>query len=86
MSVRTEDLKRWAMIKFRAMLRGKKLTEQFERWAVGELGRDYLFRVELRLNDEAATFVSDSANRAQLDAERLDDASSPPRGARGTGR
>jgi hypothetical protein len=72
MSVNVDDLKRWALQEFRKMLHGARLTEQFERWAKGELGRDYTFMIEMTLNDATESFVNDARNRAALSAERLD--------------
>lgn len=68
-----DDLKRWALRHFREMLRSQRLTEQFQRWADGELGRDYLFNIEMRLNDDTANFFEDQDNRKKLKAERLAD-------------
>lgn len=69
--IRVEDLKAWAMVRFREMLRGARLTGQFQRWADGEIGKNYMFKIEMVLNDEAADFVRSPANRAKLDAEKL---------------
>lgn len=66
-----DDLKRWALRHFREMLRSQRLSEQFQRWADGELGRDYIFNIEMQLNDETANFFENPDNRKKLKAERL---------------
>ncbi|HUU59117.1 MAG TPA: hypothetical protein VMZ50_06205 [Phycisphaerae bacterium] len=68
--IRVEDLKAWARIRFDEMLRGERLTSQFQRWADGELGRDYMFKIEMVLNDEVAGFVREASNRPKIDAAK----------------
>lgn len=68
-----DDLKRWALRKFRERLRGRRLSEQFERWVSGEMGRDYTFQIEMTLDDDTARFFNDPANREKLRAEHLAD-------------
>lgn len=68
--ISVSDLKAWARMHFEERLRGERLTAQFERWASGELGQDYMFQIDMRLNDAVAAFIRDPANRAKLDAAR----------------
>lgn len=66
-----ERYKRWAMIKFREILRGARVTEQIGRWVSGEMGAEYRFRVDIALNEEAKHFVDDPKNAERLNQERL---------------
>jgi len=59
------------MIRFRAMLRGRRVTEQVERWLAGELGPEYRFQIEFSFNEDAASFVSNPANAEKLAKENL---------------
>lgn len=84
-----DDIKRWMLVKFRQTIRGRKVTDNIERWLHGELGKSFEFKAmefNVMLADEALAFVRAPENRAALDAERLDDTAPPARGARGTGR
>ena len=66
-----ERYKRWAMIRFRQMLRGNRITEQIQRWLAGELGPEYRFSIEFAFNDEATSFVGNTANAESLAQEKL---------------
>jgi hypothetical protein len=66
-----EKYKRWAMMKFREMLRGIRVTDQITRWASGEMGDEYRFRLDIAMNDEARKFIEDPANAEKLGQERL---------------
>jgi len=65
-----DRVKQWAMIKFREILRGARVTEQITRWASGELG-EYRFNVNMVLNDETKRFIDDRTNTEKLNQERL---------------
>lgn len=65
-----ERIKQWAMIKFREILRGARITEQITRWAAGELG-EYRFNINMVLNDEAKKFIDDRTNAEKLSQEKL---------------
>jgi hypothetical protein len=72
--VSTEDVeryKRWAMIRFRALLRGNRVTEQIQRWLAGELGPEYRFSIEFTFNDDAVSFVGNPSNADALSQEKL---------------
>lgn len=64
--------KRWALLKFREMLRGARITEQIQRFASGEMGADYRFKVDIVLNAEARQFVENPANKEKLEQQKLD--------------
>jgi len=64
--------KKWALIKFRQMLRGNRITEQVQRFIAGELGAEYRFQIEFAFNEEAANFVNDPRNTDALGAERIE--------------
>lgn len=64
--------KKWALIQFRRMLRGNRITEQIQRWAVGELGPEYRFQIEFVFNDEAANFVNDPRNAQAFSQEKIE--------------
>ena len=66
-----EKYKRWAMIRFRAMLRGNRVTEQIQRWLAGELGPEYRFQIEFSFNEDAANFVGSPVNAEKLAQEKL---------------
>jgi hypothetical protein len=66
-----DQFKRWAMMKFREILRGARVTEQIRRWASGEMGPEYRFRVDIALNEEARTFIENPENKARLEKELL---------------
>jgi hypothetical protein len=66
-----ERYKRWVMMKFREILRGARVTEQLMRWASGELGEEYRFRLDISLNDETKKFVDNPENAEKLNQERL---------------
>lgn len=65
--------KQWALIQFRKMLRGNRITEQVRRWATGELGAEYRFQIEFAFNEEAANFVNDPRNVEVLGSERIEE-------------
>lgn len=68
---KVEAVKKWALIKFREMLRGAKLTEQVQRWLSDELGPEYRFNVEIAMTGETRIFIDDPKNREKLGQERL---------------
>jgi len=68
---RVDAVKKWALIRFREMLRGAKLTEQIQRWMTGEFGEQYRFSVEIALTEETKTFVENPKNSDKLETERL---------------
>ena len=68
-----QKYKQWALIQFRKMLRGNRITDQIKRWATGELGAEYRFQIEFAFNEEAANFVNDPRNSEVLGAERIDE-------------
>jgi hypothetical protein len=63
--------KKWALIKFRGILRGARITEQIQRWLSGELGSDYRFQIEMVFDDKSLSFLGDSKNRETLGKETL---------------
>lgn len=65
-----EKAKKWALIHFREMLRGVRLTEQMTRWLSGELPA-YRFNVEIALDDKAKRFITDPKNAEKLGKETL---------------
>lgn len=65
------QFKRWALMKFREILRGARVTEQIRRWASGEMGPEYRFQVDIALNDETRTFIENPENKARLEKELL---------------
>ena len=64
--------KQWALIRFRKMLRGERISDQIKRWASGEMGPEYRFQIEFSFDDEAANFVGDPRNKTVLDKERTE--------------
>lgn len=64
--------KRWAMIQFRKMLRGERISEQIRRWLAGEMGPAYRFQIEFSFNEDAANFVNDPRNQTLLGEERIE--------------
>lgn len=64
--------KQWALIQFRRMLRGNRITEQVQRWIAGELGPEYRFQIEFAFNEEASNFVNDPRNAALLGQEKTE--------------
>jgi hypothetical protein len=63
--------KRWAMMKFKELLRGARVTEQIQRWASGELGTDYRFLVDIVLNQNAKEFVENPSNKEKLNEQNI---------------
>lgn len=63
--------KKWALIKYREVLRGARITEQIQRWLSGELGSDYRFQIEMVFDDKARGFIGDPQNKENLGKERL---------------
>lgn len=66
-----DKAKKWALIKFREMLRGAKITEQMKRYLSGELERSYRFQVEIAMDEKMTDFIDDPRNREVLNQERL---------------
>lgn len=66
-----DKAKKWALMKFREMLRGQRVTEQFKRYLSGELGPEYRFNVEMVVNDEMYKFIGDPKNAERLSKETL---------------
>lgn len=67
---KVEKAKKWAMLKFREILRGARVTEQIQRFLSGELP-EYRFQVELVLDERTTTFIADAKNAEKLDGEKL---------------
>ena len=69
---KVEKAKKWALMKFREVLRGARCTEQIQRWLSGELGPEgYRFQLELALDDKAQKFIEDPKNAEALSKETL---------------
>lgn len=71
-SEEVDRYKRWAMIQFRTMLRGARISDQIRRWLAGELGPEYRFQIEFAFNDAASNFVGDPRNASKLAQEKLE--------------
>jgi len=64
--------KQWAIIQFRKMLRGDRISDQIKRWLSGEMGQEYRFQIEFAFNEEASLFVTDPRNAPVLGEERTE--------------
>lgn len=69
---KVEKAKKWALMKFREILRGARCTEQIQRWLSGELGPEgYRFALELALDEKAQKFIEDPKNAEALSKETI---------------
>ena len=69
---KVERAKKWALMKFREILRGARCTEQIQRWLSGELDPEgYRFQLELALDDKTKKFIEDPKNIEMLNKENL---------------
>ena len=65
-----DTMKRWAVARFREILRRPDVTDNFRRVVAGDF-KEWAFRIEIRLNDEVRGVINDPASVESLSAERL---------------
>ncbi len=67
---RLDKTKKWALMKFRELLRGARVTNEMKRFLSGELPT-YRFQVEIALTPDTEKFIDNPKNSERLSKETL---------------